>query len=1182
MPLVSYARPLSLSNPMPLFGRGGGQGHGQQFAAGLAASQGYGGTAEQLAYQASRFFPALTDPLGLATFAAGSLAFGLSRWAAVRGLGQWAPRLWRARPLASQLGAAMVGYGAETAAFALFPRGLAWALGMERKGGEFGQDLARTALLLGMLRASGPAGRILAMGRRGGMVQGLAMGSALYGNALVEEGLGWRRDLGWENRLKDSLSTFFQFQAAGAVVRRLLGGGYQQIQAQWEREIREISKGWFDGRPLAVRPEGWAYAGARLKSGRPDHLWFNEGLKDEESPPPRTRQSSDPPPPETIHFELIPDMLLGNGHYRVKRKLGEGGMGEVWELHDLLLDRPVVLKIPHPQWRRELLPRFETEYLLQAHLPKEWRVEIYEILQVTKGLKCPVMEYVKGNDLDSIVYWLSLDFARGNQIYPIETRIEIMAEVAKAVHSLHETGILHRDLKPSNIRLAAGDKVRILDYGVASYLRDASLAEKTTTIPPRVVEDMEIHHSLEGNYVGTPGWVAPEVVNGSLPNARTRDVFSLGVVLYEMITGFHPLAEYRKGLKSKGEPPLVPVLDAGDTIIREHRVLDLLHGLEPPAFNDLNPQLDGPIYQQLEKVVRRAMSPDLNERYPTAEALRHALLMVEPKLRWDALEDLRQEIQEIETQLQDFGPTFVRSEEGSPEQTQSFSQLEQRARYLRETWWVGGENLVGHLNSLTRGENFPAAQHMIAKVSWQQLSEGGSRLHPVRRTTLMERVRENDVTYHGYPRGVMALSLGLGVPVKIQIRSLAGDGKPIPEVRWKIIRLVPEKDDYGDETGNFVTKSEITIDPKGILPALEQGYYVFQFQAPGYAPMRIPLHLDYKRIKAALERDEAVHFEFEMVPESMVPEDMVVIHRGKGIIGHNFYLDGDTASANSFPQQSLVYPTFAVSRDPVKVGEYRAFISDLLRENNETSQGNFSQFRKQLAFIETLLPRTTLPAEARGGRRKVKGMMQRALSGREITYYWDLVRERGFLGMGPTERVSLKDLSVQLDPFGEPIHSEHPISAIPYRAAEAYRDWRTRRDGRDYQILDADLKEIIARNSLDVRYPWGNGPLSSRYVVSRDAFEDVSRATPQPVGTHPMGPEYYRDQSLFGVRDVIGNVREVTSTPGEKDHVCLSGGCVRMYPGANFNPSSRYQLHKNAVIDSDGAFRLMLRFPKKS
>jgi formylglycine-generating enzyme required for sulfatase activity len=528
----------------------------------------------------------------------------------------------------------------------------------------------------------------------------------------------------------------------------------------------------------------------------------------------------------------------------------------------------------------------------------------------------------------------------------------------------------------------------------------------------------------------------------------------------------------------------------------------------------------------------------------------------------------------IEDKLRQAEPSYRRSKTRTPQESLRLTQLEERARYLKATWVAESERLVSDLLAMAHREDFPAAQHLIAKVSAALFSDGGSRLHPARRKTLMERIQNNDVPYHQYIRPVMARALTEGVPAQVDVHPIHEPLRPIHGLRWTFTRLQQEKDSYGDETGNFVKGPSISIDPQGARPLLGQGYYIFELAAPGYAPMNVPISLSYEKIKSHLESGRSLSFGLEMVPADWVPKDMKVIHHTTGYIGHDFYHDGDTVSAHSFPRRTIEIPTQALTEGPISVGQYIPFIEDLLGQNNALYRHGGREFLARLTEIEALLPRTTIPVGARRTSR-------RAGKGEDgIQYYWKLEQKR-LLGIGPVTQVRLIDPTTHLDPFDDPIHLGQPISAIPLDSGFAFAAWRSKKEGVPYEVADADTLNVVANSSFDTRYPWGNGQITDTYVVSRGTFEDVSRATPQLIGSHPLGPEFYRDSSWYGIRDLIGNIRKSTSTEGEPDHLVLFAGSLRMYPGANFSPASRYQAHRKWAMDSDGAFFLSLKFPKK-
>jgi serine/threonine-protein kinase len=203
------------------------------------------------------------------------------------------------------------------------------------------------------------------------------------------------------------------------------------------------------------------------------------------------------------------------GDYELRRVLGRGGMGIVYEAQQMSLNRPVALKmIRAGLWAdSEEVRRFQNEAEAVANLDHPGIVPVFEVGQ-HKGRHYFSMKRVEGSSLDKVL-----------SEYPSKPReaAQVLLEVARAVHHAHQRGILHRDLKPSNILLDRSGAPHVTDFGLARRIEgDSSL-------------------SLSGAILGTPQYMSPEQASGSRHEITTAtDVYGLGAVLYAMLSGRPP------------------------------------------------------------------------------------------------------------------------------------------------------------------------------------------------------------------------------------------------------------------------------------------------------------------------------------------------------------------------------------------------------------------------------------------------------------------------------------------------------------------------------------------------------------------------------------------------------------------------------------------------------------------
>jgi len=262
-----------------------------------------------------------------------------------------------------------------------------------------------------------------------------------------------------------------------------------------------------------------------------------------------------------------------SGRYEILRQVARGGMAEVYLARDQLLDRRVALKILFPELSvdRSFVERFRREAQAAANLSHPNVVSVYDWGE-EDGVYFIVMEYVDGRPLSSII--------RSEGTLPPDRAAAVGADVAAALAFAHRSGVVHRDVKPGNVLIDVNGNVKVADFGIA---RAANAKENLTQT---------------GAVMGTATYFSPEQAQGFGVDPRS-DVYSLGVVLYEMVTGRPPFA---------GDSPVAIAYKH----VREQPV--------PPSR--INPSVPA----AFEAIVLQAMAKDPGDRYASAEELRADLL----------------------------------------------------------------------------------------------------------------------------------------------------------------------------------------------------------------------------------------------------------------------------------------------------------------------------------------------------------------------------------------------------------------------------------------------------------------------------------------------------------------------------------------------------------------------------
>jgi hypothetical protein len=270
------------------------------------------------------------------------------------------------------------------------------------------------------------------------------------------------------------------------------------------------------------------------------------------------------------------------GSYEIVSLLGAGGMGEVYIAEDTKLERRVALKVLAPDVADdpERRSRFEREAKAVAALNHPNIVTIYSV-EEPEGVHIITMELVRGKTLTELIPKKGL---------PLDEFFAIAIPVSDAVSAAHQEGITHRDLKPDNVMVSGEGRPKILDFGLAKLKQNIAPTERGSKFPTKTKTQV-------GRIMGTAAYMSPEQAEGKAIDHRS-DVFSLGIVLYEMATGRHPFP---------GEST-VSVLSA---IIKD----------TPTSVTEVRPTLP----RDLARILRRCLAKDPEHRYQTAKDLRNEL-----------------------------------------------------------------------------------------------------------------------------------------------------------------------------------------------------------------------------------------------------------------------------------------------------------------------------------------------------------------------------------------------------------------------------------------------------------------------------------------------------------------------------------------------------------------------------
>ena len=295
----------------------------------------------------------------------------------------------------------------------------------------------------------------------------------------------------------------------------------------------------------------------------------------------------------------IKERLKLGEEYRIIAQIGSGGMAEVYKAEQVSLERLVAIKKLKSSLAEnpEMLERFFREGKSAAHLQHENIVQVYQMGEAQKEHYL-VMEYVEGRDLKNVL--------KTSGPLPWEIACLIVRQVAQGLDFAHQRGYIHRDIKPGNIMITTQGEVKIMDFGIVRRV-DSELTQT-------------------GSFLGTPSYMSPEQLKGEGISPKS-DLFSLGVVLYELVSGEKPF-------KAENEASLVQkIINQKPTTVRKHNPL---------------------VPRRVWRIIKRLLQKNPKKRFSSAQELIESLdRLLGRKLVLNVNQEIAQFLNQLQTQAED-------------------------------------------------------------------------------------------------------------------------------------------------------------------------------------------------------------------------------------------------------------------------------------------------------------------------------------------------------------------------------------------------------------------------------------------------------------------------------------------------------------------------------------------------
>lgn len=602
------------------------------------------------------------------------------------------------------------------------------------------------------------------------------------------------------------------------------------------------------------------------------------------------KRRTDPAPPTEPYGEGDDDLPAELGRMLVEEKIADGGMGAVIQAYDPALGRRVAVKLIHADLDDEAKARFEREARLTAQLEHPNIVPLYDYGVAGDGRPYLVMRLVEGQSLERVLRNLGEGDPEAVALWSRHRLLTAFLKVCQAVAFAHDCGVLHRDLKPANIMLGDFGDVLVLDWGIARFMDEVADEDNAQRGPqggkaslraPSTDPDARYRTST-GKITGTPGYLSPEVLDGSSRGTESRDVWSLGAILYELLT-YEPAYQGKTSAevlrRTVEGPPPPPTLRAPDNGISEEIAEVCMKALaaKPEERYQRASELAGAIEAFLEGSKRRTQAAELVARAREV---------------WKRYEDLgtrRDELLVTEKRLADVADSWA----PLSEKRELMAARDELASLEPRRAQVFGECVALCEKALGLHPDFGAAKGALAHAYWAKLVEAEERRDTAGIAYFSERVATFDLgQYAVLLEGTGSLSI-----------DTSPSGAEVICARFEARGLV-----YPATDERSLGKTPLEHVP------LEQGSYLITLRYPGRPDVVYPVHIT-----------RCHHWQVdEPIP---IPER--IDERFAYVAPGPFFCGGDPEAPGSGPRTRPTLDGFFIAQLPITMGEYLPFLNDL-------------------------------------------------------------------------------------------------------------------------------------------------------------------------------------------------------------------------------------------------------------